>query len=69
MTERPEKSKSVLDRRAFLRGVGLSAGAAGAAAMAVGSSNADAKAGTESRQGAGYRETEHVRRAYEAAGF
>ena len=57
------------DRRAFLRGIGLSAGAAGAAAVGVTATQADAKAQDQTRQGAGYQETEHVRRAYEAAGF
>ena len=66
--ERPEKSPTALARRAFLRGVGLSAGAAGAAAVGVTATKADAKAQT-STHGAGYQETEHVRRAYEASGF
>ena len=69
MTERPENTKSALDRRAFLRGAGLSAGAAGAAALGVTATRADAKAASEAQTGAGYQETEHVRRAYEAAGF
>lgn len=69
MIETPEKSQSALDRRAFLRGVGLSAGAAGAAAIGVTATKADAKAQGQAGQGAGYQETEHVRRAYEAAGF
>ncbi len=58
-----------LDRRAFLRGIGLSAGAAGAAAVGVVATQADAKAKAGATQGTGYQETEHVRRAYEAAGF
>ena len=58
-----------LDRRAFLRGIGLSAGAAGAAAVGVTATKADAKSQMGASQGAGYQETEHVRRAYEAAGF
>ncbi|TAN71666.1 MAG: hypothetical protein EPN20_04470 [Magnetospirillum sp.] len=71
MIERPEKASSAptLDRRAFLRGIGLSAGAAGAAATGVIATKADAKAQAGAAHGAGYQETEHVRRAYEAAGF
>ena len=69
MIESPEKSRTTLDRRAFLRGIGLSAGAAGAAAVGVTATQADAKAQAGTHQGAGYQETEHVRRAYEAAGF
>lgn len=60
--------KTALDRRTFLRGIGLSAGAAGATAVGITATQADAK--TEATaQGAGYQETEHVRRAYEASGF
>ena len=69
MIETPEKSQASLDRRAFLRGIGLSAGAAGAAAIGVTATKADAKAQGQAAQGAGYQETEQVRRAYEAAGF
>ncbi|WP_239988633.1 twin-arginine translocation signal domain-containing protein [Paramagnetospirillum kuznetsovii] len=69
MTERPDKTAAALDRRAFLKVAGLSAGAAGAAAVGVTATKADAKAATEAQTGAGYQETAHVRRAYEAAGF
>jgi hypothetical protein len=54
MTERPETSPA-LDRRAFLRGVGLSAGAAGAAVVGVSATKADAKA-QAAAQGAGYQD-------------
>lgn len=69
MTKRLEQSSPALDRRAFLRGIGLSAGAAGAAAVGVTATKADAKAGDAAQTGAGYHETDHVRRAYEAASF
>lgn len=69
MNDRPEETKSALDRRAFLRGVGLSAGAAGAAAIGVTATKVDAKAAADAKTGAGYQETDHVRRAYDAAGF
>ncbi len=67
MTENSE-TKTV-SRRDLLRGAALSAGAAGAAAMGVTATKADAASGDQTRTGAGYQETEHVRRAYEAAGF
>lgn len=63
------ESKTKVSRRTLLRGAALSAGAAGAAAAGVISAGHDAKAAADGREGAGYRETDHVRRAYEAAGF
>ncbi|ARJ65222.1 hypothetical protein WV31_05905 [Magnetospirillum sp. ME-1] len=72
-TESPDaqssESKTILSRRGLLKGAVLSAGAAGAAAAGVIGAGQDAQAASETRAGAGYRETEHVRRAYEAAGF
>lgn len=72
-TESPEsqssESKTILSRRGLLKGAVLSAGAAGAAAAGVIGTGQDAQAASETQTGAGYRETEHVRRAYEAAGF
>ncbi len=67
-TESPE-SKTILSRRGLLKGAVLSAGAAGAAAAGVIGAGQDAQAASETQAGTGYRETEHVRRAYEAAGF
>lgn len=67
MTQNPE-TKTV-SRRDLLRGAALSAGAAGAAAVGVTATKADAASAGQTRAGAGYQETEHVRRAYEAAGF
>ncbi|WP_231920547.1 twin-arginine translocation signal domain-containing protein [Magnetospirillum sp. XM-1] len=72
-TKSPEsqssESKTVLNRRGLLKGAVLSAGAAGAAAAGMIGAGQDAQAASETQTGAGYRETEHVRRAYEAAGF
>ncbi|CAA7616643.1 conserved hypothetical protein [Candidatus Terasakiella magnetica] len=69
MTDTPAPDNSAtpaLGRRAFLRSVGLTAGAA----TVVGTSReAESKARTLSQTGEGYHETEHVRRAYEAAAF
>lgn len=67
MTQNSE-TKTV-SRRDLLRGAALSAGAAGAAAVGVTATKADAAASVQTGSGAGYQETEHVRRAYEAAGF
>lgn len=58
---------SKLDRRAFLRGIGASAAAAPAVALGLG--NAPAQAAAPGDKAAGYRETEHVLRAYETARF
>lgn len=56
-----------LDRRSVLRGLGLSAAAAPAAAVALGAPAAEAAPADQAASG--YRETEHVRRAYAAARF
>ena len=72
MTESPKTLASPsnsVTRRDLLRGLGVSAGAAGAAALGVTATKADAASATTAETGAGYQETEHVRRAYEAAGF
>jgi hypothetical protein len=57
-----------VDRRAFLRGVGLSAAAAPAAALGLAAPSAQA-AEAKPDINSGYQETEHVRRAYDAARF
>lgn len=67
MTERSDAP--ALNRRGFLRGLGLTAGVGAASAAGLGAATPDAKAAADTPQGAGYRETDHVRRAYEAAGF
>lgn len=61
------EDKCKLDRRAFLRGLGVSAAAAPAAALGLSTTPAEAAAPDD--QPGGYRETEHVRRAYETARF
>ncbi len=68
MTKSSDQSNTV-SRRSLLRGAALTAGAAGAAAIGVAGAKTDAAAADQSTTGTGYRETEHVRRAYEAAGF
>ena len=65
-----QEVKARISRRAFLTRAGLTAGAAGAAAVAVGgASPAEAAQQTRGRRVAGYRETEHVRRAYALSRF
>ena len=59
-----------LDRRSFLQGIGWGAGTAGLAAVALGGRGQTAEAGpTDAKPAAGYRETDHVLRAYEVARF
>lgn len=72
MTDTPAPDNSAtpaLGRRAFLRSVGLTAGAAGAATVVGASREAESKARNQSQTGEGYHETDHIRRAYEAASF
>ncbi|MBK8909413.1 MAG: hypothetical protein IPM60_16510 [Rhodospirillales bacterium] len=60
-----------VSRRAFIGAAGLAAGAAGIAAAGVAASAAPtaAKSETGRRPAVGYRETQHVRRAYALARF
>lgn len=73
MSETKGSKQTTVDRRSFLRTVGLGAGAAGAAA-ALAAGTASAEASTEStdptgKKDAGYRKTDHVRRYYDLARF
>jgi hypothetical protein len=70
MSKPSDKDERRIERRSFLRGVGVGAGAAGVAAvsLAAGPSTQPAKA-SQGKARAGYRETEHVRRVYELARF
>lgn len=66
MTE--TKGKSTLARRDLFRAAGLGAGALGAVAVGLPAAPAEAKAeNDQTRQR--YRETEHVRKAYESSRF
>ncbi len=62
------KKATKMDRRNFIRNAGLGVGAAGAAAvgLSVGKATA-ASPGPASSKGAGYQETEHVKKFYELA--
>jgi len=65
MADRPERNKA--KRRDFLKLVGLGS-LAGAATAVTGGKAPGAKA-EEKPQGAGYRETPHVRKYYDTAKF
>jgi len=71
MTHSDDSSKvaqAKVGRRGFLRGLGLSAAAAPAAAFGLAAQPAQA-ALSQTENASGYQETEHVRRAYNAARF
>ncbi len=63
-----DKTDVKTDRRSFLKfaGAGVVGTGAAAAASVVSAASADT---TEAEAGAGYRESEHVRRYYELAKF
>jgi len=63
-----EQKTAEVNRRGFLKGAGLAAGAAGAATLASTSGAAAASAEAPAKS-AGYRETEHVRTYYDLARF
>jgi hypothetical protein len=65
MADRPERNKA--KRRDFLKLVGL--GSLAGAATAVAGGNAPAAQAEEKPQGAGYRETPHVKKYYDTAKF
>lgn len=66
MTHSDDTSK--VDRRGFLRGLGLTAAAAPAAALGL-SAQPAAAAEAKAADASGYQETDHVRRAYDTARF
>jgi len=64
------KDATTIDRRDFFRKITLGAGVAGAAAVGLAASQTKAAEPTRDRtKGAGYRETEHVKRFYDLARF
>ncbi len=63
---RNEKSKGILARRALFRAAGLGVGVLGAVAVGL-PVVAEAKDVDDTRQR--YRETEHIRKAYETSRF
>jgi len=60
--------KGTLARRDLFRAAGLGVGALGAAAVGLPAASPEAKA-ADDRTGAGYRETAHVLRSYDASRF
>ncbi len=63
-----KKDAKTLHRRDFLKTAGLTAGAAGVAAVAVSGSPAKASSAQEiNKESSGYRETDHVRTYYKTA--
>ena len=67
MNSNDENSK--VNRRAFLRGVGVSAAAVPAAALLAPAVAATPATDTEASDTTGYHETDHVRQAYDTARF
>jgi hypothetical protein len=63
-----KKKETSIGRRDFFRKAGLGAGAAGAAAVGLSVTEAEASP-AKSSKGAGYQETEHVKKYYELARF
>ena len=65
-----KKAATDVNRRDFFRKVGLGAGAVGAAAVSLSSDKAKAaQPAKASSQGAGYQESDHVKKFYELARF
>jgi len=65
-----KKAGTDMGRRDFFRKAGLGAGAAGAAAIGLSAAKTDAAVPDKgAKQGAGYRETAHVKKFYELAKF
>jgi hypothetical protein len=63
-----EKQAAAIDRRDFFRKASLGAGVAGAAAAGLAASKVKAaEPGAGASNGAGYRETAHVKKYYELA--
>jgi len=62
------KGKGTLARRDLFRAAGVGVGALGAAAVGLPAAEAEAKP-ADDRTAQRYRETEHVRKAYESSRF
>lgn len=64
-----KKSATDLNRRDFFRKAGLGAGVVGAAAVGLSAQAEAGESAKASSKGAGYRETDHVKKFYELARF
>jgi len=64
-----KKEVTTIGRRDFFRNATLGAGAAGAAAIGLATGKAEAAVPDAQQDGAGYRETEHVKKYYELSRF
>ena len=69
MENNGREDKPQVSRRGILRGLGLSAAGAAAAATIVRSADAAPMAPASDSRPGGYRESDHVRRVYELARF
>lgn len=69
MVSDTREEKPQVSRRGVLRGLGLGAAGAAAAATLVRSADAAPTAPASEPQSGGYRESDHVRRVYELARF
>ena len=67
MTEK--KQKVSVGRRDFFKKAGFGAGAVGMAAAGLGAEKGKASEPTGTKDGAGYRETAHVKKYYQLARF
>ena len=64
-----KKKSANLDRRDFFRKASLGAGALGVAAAGFSANSTAAEPAKTSAKGAGYQETDHVKKFYELARF
>ncbi len=64
-----KKKEVAVGRRDFFKKAGLGAGAVGATVVGLAGKEAGAAEPSSSPGGAGYRETEHVKKYYELARF
>lgn len=64
-----KKQKVSVGRRDFFKKAGFGAGAVGMAAVGLGAEQSKASAVSGSKDGAGYKETAHVKKYYELARF
>jgi hypothetical protein len=64
-----KKEVTTIGRRDFFRNATLGAGAASVAAIGLAAGKADAAVSDSPKEGAGYRESDHVKKYYELSRF